>query len=83
MAEKKEHDTMNEEDLITLHTYPSQMHAEMARVTLEAHDIPAVVTPETTYLNTARLMVHQGNASAATKILANLDDVPIPEEEGA
>ncbi|MCF6286768.1 MAG: hypothetical protein L3K26_16475 [Candidatus Hydrogenedentes bacterium] len=57
------------------------VQAEMARVTLEAHDIPAIVSREATYFTTARLMIRQGNASAATKILANSDVALIPEEE--
>ena len=71
---------MSDDDLITIGKYTDQIHAEMARVALESHDIPSIVVNESAYQVSARLMVHRGNAEAAMEFLENPDEAFAIEE---
>lgn len=72
---------MSPNDIIMLKRYPDEFLAEMARATLEAHDIPAIVSRDDCggmepYLHAvfgARLLIHHGNAVRALEILDNPD----------
>ncbi len=65
------------DSIITLRQFPNAMLAEIARTTLEAYGIPAIISqddcggfePNLNIASGARLRVHQGNAQAAVDIL--------------
>ena len=77
------------DDIITLRRFPDELLAEMARATLEAHGIPAVVSRDDCggmepYLHAAfgaRLLVHHGNAILALEILDNPRQPPLSEDD--
>ena len=80
---------MPQNDVISFRRYPDEFMAEMARATLEAHGIPAIVSRDDCggmepYLHAAfgaRLLIHHGNAILAAEILDNPKTSPFADED--
>jgi len=80
---------MAQKDIITFRRYADEYQAEMARATLEAHGIPAIVSRDDCggmepYLHAsfgARLLIHHGNAIMAVEILDHPHLPPQPEDD--
>ncbi len=68
---------MNEDPVSTLQHFPNEMVAEIARMTLDSHGIPSIVSRDDCggmepYLQAGlgvRLLVHESNFAEARRIL--------------
>lgn len=73
---------MHDEPVTTLQRFPNEMVAEIARMALDAHGIPAIVSKDDCggmepYLQAGlgvRLLVHDANHAEARRILDTIDE---------
>jgi hypothetical protein len=73
---------MNDEPVSTLQHFPNEMVAEIARMTLDSHGIPSIVSRDDCggmepYLQAGlgvRLLVHESNFTEARRILDEIDE---------
>ncbi len=73
---------MNDEPVSTLQHFPNEMVAEIARMTLDSHGIPSIVSRDDCggmepYLQAGlgvRLLVHESNFAEARRILDEIDE---------